>query len=228
VTIFIFALKRFFRKKSNIITLIFFTLATILLPTQEYVALPLGFQYYGALQMMLATRLVAIILEDRVKGTQLRIGVAPITEFQYLFQNLLAYSMLLILQNVVVTIGGIVVHGSNIVNPLMLFVLYTCFSLTSVAFVLAWYSLFRSKEIASLILTNLILFMAMLGGIFWPVSIMPSTLQRIAMLLPTYWLTKGIEVITIGQNLGDITLPLTIILMFTLGFLFLGSKRRIA
>ena len=68
----------------------------VFLPDLEWPPIPMGFQYYGVLLLFIAARLTAIIIEDRTRKTTLRISVAPITHFQYLWQNLLAYSVLLI------------------------------------------------------------------------------------------------------------------------------------
>ncbi|WP_096435851.1 ABC transporter permease [Alteribacter populi] len=228
MTIFTFALKRSFRSLGNVILLLVLPIAVILLPVGEWSVLPLGYQFYGMIMLFGAARLVQFIMEDRSTGVLKRIGVAPVTHFQYLWQSLLAYSLILIGQNAVVIVGGMLVHGQALIAPLLLFVVYSFFSLTAIALCLAWISLYRNKDSAFLILMNVIILMAMLGGIFWPVEIMPDFFQRIAMLLPTYWLTEGLSVIISSKPLVELIIPLVILLLFTMAFVLLGSKRRIA
>ena len=67
----------------------------------------------------------------------------------------------------------------------------------------------------------------MLGGVFWPIQIMPVFIQRIAMLLPTYWYSEGIIRVAYGASIGDIALPLVMMFMFTIVFLIFGSRRDI-
>ncbi|WP_078378923.1 ABC transporter permease [Sutcliffiella halmapala] len=227
MTIFTFALKRSFRSKSNLIFLLLLPIICILLPTQEWQPLPLGFQYYGIILLFSASRVVVSIMQDRATGVLLRIGVSPVTHFHYLFQSLLAYSLILIGQSALVVFGGRLVHGEVIKEPLLLFVVYAIFSLTAVAFCLAWNSLYRNKETALLLLMNVIILMAMLGGVMWPMEIMPEFLQRTAMLLPTYWLVEAVRTIIYEEGTRALLFPVSVILLFTIAFLLLGSKRRL-
>ncbi len=227
MTIFKFALKRYFRQPSNIIFLLILPIILVFLPDLEWPPIPMGFQYYGVLLLFIAARLTAIIIEDRTRKTTLRISVAPITHFQYLWQNLLAYSVLLIGVNGLVVLMGVLYHGENLVSPVLLFIVYTFFSVTAIGFSLALYAIIRNKEAALALLTGVIALISMLGGVFWPIQIMPVFIQRIAMLLPTYWYSEGIIRVAYGASIGDIALPLVMMFMFTIVFLIFGSRRDI-
>src|SRR5690554_3629399 len=122
MTIFYFVFKRFFRKLSNIIFLSVLPLGALFLPMGEWFPLPMGFQYYGLILLFIAARLSGIVMEDRTNRSLLRIGVAPVTHFQYLLQNLLAYSLILTVLNLVVVILGVFVHGENLISPSLLFI----------------------------------------------------------------------------------------------------------
>lgn len=228
MTIFNFVFKRYFRKPSNIVFLFVLPLAAVFLPAGEWLPIPLGFQYYGVLLLFIAARLASVIMEDRANKTLLRIGAAPVTHFQYLWQNLLAYSIILIALNLVVVVAGVVVHGDGLTSPILLFIIYSFFSMTAIGFSLAWYSLFRNKESAINVFSGVIMLITMLGGVMWPVEIMPVFFQRLAMLLPTYWLMEGMIVIIRGASTADLVLPLTMMMMFSVAFLLLGSRRRLA
>lgn len=227
MTIFKFTLKRYFRQPSNIIFLLIFPIILVFLPNLVWPPIPMGFQYYGVLLLFISTRLTGIILEDRTRKTTLRISVAPITHFQYLWQNLLAYSVLLMGVNLLVVSIGVLYHGENLISPVLLFVVYTFFSMSAIGFSLAYYAIIRNKEAALTLLTGIISLISMLGGVFWPIEIMPVFIQRLAMLLPTYWYSEGIVRVAFGGSLGDISLPLIMMFMFTVLFLLLGSKRDI-
>jgi ABC-2 type transport system permease protein len=227
MTIFKFTLKRYFRQPSNIIFLLILPIILVFLPNLVWPPIPMGFQYYGVLLLFISTRLTGIILEDRTRKTTLRISVAPITHFQYLWQNLLAYSVLLMGVNLLVVSIGVLYHGENLISPVLLFVVYTFFSMSAIGFSLAYYAIIRNKEAALTLLTGIISLISMLGGVFWPIEIMPVFIQRLAMLLPTYWYSEGIVRVAFGGSLGDISLPLIMMFMFTVLFLLLGSKRDI-
>lgn len=228
MTIFKFVFKRFFGKRVNILLLLALPFLSVFLPIGNWLPIPLGFQYYGILLLIIASKLCGIVMEDRANKTLLRLGVAPITHFQYLLENLLAYSLILTAVNLVFIITGIIVHGEALVSPLQLFFTYSIFSITAIGFSLAWYSLFRNKESAFSVLGGIIMLMTMLGGVMWPVEIMPEILQRLAMLLPTYWFAEAIITISFGGTFRDLLLPYMMMILFSIAFLLLGSRSRIS
>lgn len=225
--IFKFVLKRYFRQPTNIIFLLILPIILVFLPELVWPPIPMGFQYYGVLLLFIATKLTSIILDDRTRKTTLRISVAPITHFQYLWQNLLAYSVLLTGVNILVVLMGVLYHGENLVSPLLLLVVYTFFSMTAIGFSLAFYAIIRNKEAASALLTGVIALISMLGGVFWPIQIMPVFIQRLAMFFPTYWYSEGVIRVAYGGSLGDIAFPLIMMSMFTIFFLVFGSRKDI-
>ncbi|SDN90521.1 ABC transporter permease [Alkalicoccus daliensis] len=228
MTVFMFVFKRFFRKKANSLSLLFFPLAALFLPTGEWPPMPLGFQYYSIIILFLASRLAGIIMEDRANRTLLRLSVAPISHLQYLWQNMLAYSVILTGLNLVFVIAGAVFHGSSMPSPVQLFIIYTVFSMTSLGFSLAWYSLFRNTEAAYNILGGVIILMAMLGGVMWPVENMPDALQRPVMLLPTYWVAEATTLVSFREPAVDLIIPMIVLLLFCFAFLLLGSRRKLS
>lgn len=228
MTIFNFVFKRFFRKKSNIILLAVLPVGAVFLPMGEWLPIPLGFQYYSVILLFMAARLGGIIMEDRTDKTLLRVSVAPITHFQYLWQNLLAYTLILTVVNLVFIILGMMVHGRDLPSPALLFILYTVFTMTALGFSLTWYTLFQNKEAAFSALGGFIVLMAMLGGVMWPVEVMPEYIQRAVMLLPTYWVAEGTKLISTGAKIEEIGLPIVVMLLLCVAFLLLGSRRRLS
>lgn len=227
MTIFKFALKRTFRDKTNLIFLTMFPVAAIFLPAQEYwPLLPLGYQFFGVLLLFVSIRLTGMMLDDRQKGVVKRLAAAPVTHFQYLWQNLLAFAVIMVAQCMVV-IGGGILYGHDLYEPLLLLTLFILFSFTSIAFSLAWNSLYRSKESSFLIFMTIIILMALLGGIMVPVEMLPDTLEKLAVIFPTYWLAEGIEWIALGENVADFLLINGVLMLYTFLFLIVGSIRRI-
>ncbi|WP_096188993.1 ABC transporter permease [Evansella halocellulosilytica] len=227
MTIFNFALKRSFRNKTNLIFLTMFPVAAIFLPLQEYWPLvPLGYQYFGILLLFVSIRLTGIMIEDHQKGVVKRLAAAPITHFHYLSQNLLAFAVITIAQSSIFIFGG-VLYGHELYKPLSLLILYIVFSFSAIALCLAWNSLYRSKESSFLVFMSVIVLMALLGGMIVPSEILPESLEKIAVVFPTYWLSEGIEWVVRGESITGFLLINGVLLLYTFLFLIVGSIRRI-
>lgn len=227
MTIFRFALIRTLRNGYNIGLLLALPLLIVFWPPDDRFALPAGYRYYGVVLLFLAAKLVHVLLEDRVNRIVQRISASPVTHFRYLLQNLLAYEVPLLVQIGIVTATGIFLHGLSVLTFAALFALFVFFSLTAIGFSLAWCSLFRDKSTSFAILSSVIMLLSMVGGLLWPVGIMPELLQRAAMFLPTYWLAEGLMLISAEASWGKLSVPLGILLLFTMAFLLIGSKRRL-
>ncbi|GAB6926234.1 hypothetical protein JCM10914A_02170 [Paenibacillus sp. JCM 10914] len=229
MTIFAYTILRSIRSIPTLILLFGIPIVIIFLPMGETFALPIGLHYYGILLLFSASKLVHILMEDRKKKIMTRIGVAPITHLQYLTQNLLAFALLLIAQSAIITVGGWLYHGDGVLgNAAALFMIYGMFSITAISFSLAWCSLFRHPESSTAIMLGIVLVMALLGGTLFPIEVMPNLLQRIAMFFPTYWLHEGMSMAAENNPLGDHLIPLGMLLLFTLAFLLIGSRRKLA
>lgn len=227
MTIFKFALKRSFSNTTNLIFLTLFPIACIFLPNgEEWPFLPYGYQYFGILILFVGIRLATIILEDRAKGVVKRLAVAPISHFQYLNQNLLAFSVILILQCAIVVYGG-VLFGQELYQPGWLFILYGSFSFASLAIALAWISIYRNKDASFLVYMSLIFIIVVLGGLLIPIEIFPDLLKRIAVIFPTYWLAEGLNWVVFGEDLLDFLLINGGLWLYTIVFVIIGSTRKI-
>lgn len=227
MTIFQFALKRSFSNKTNLIFLSLFPVGAIFLPSgEEWPFLPYGYQYFGIIVLFVGIRLASIILEDRALGVVKRLAVAPVTHFQYLSQNLLAFSVILLLQCIIVVYGG-VLYGQELYQPGWLLVLFISFSFTSLAVALAWISLYRSKETSFLVYMSVIFLMVILGGLMMPLQIFPDILQRIAVIFPTYWLSEGLNWIVFGDNISEFLKINGVLWLYTIIFVVIGSVRKI-
>jgi len=227
VTIFRFALKRSIRSPSNLLLLCVIPAGVVFLPagTEEWI-LPIGFHFYGMVIMFAAFLMVRSIVEDRLSNVLVRIGAAPVSHLRYLAENLMAYGVLLMIQNALVVGLGVLVHGDRIPLPFLLFAAYFCFSLTSIAFALAWCSLFGRRDVAYGTLSSVIIVLAMLGGFYWPIEIMPELMRRVASVTPPYWMMEAAVVLQQGGPAWRFALSLSVMLLFTVAFLLVGSRRR--
>lgn len=68
--------------------------------------------------------------------------------------------------------------------------------------------------------------MAMLGGSFVPYAVMPGWAQAVAPATPTYWGMQGLQdVILDGGGIGDVLVPVAMMLAFGAGFALLAAMR---
>jgi ABC-2 type transport system permease protein len=229
MTIFRFALKRACRSPVNILLLCVIPVGVVFLPAVDGQGwtLPIGFHLYGLVIMFAAFLMVRSLVEDRLSGALVRIGAAPVSQLRYLTENLLAYGILLLIQNAMVVGLGVLFHGSLIPAPFLLIVAYFCFSLTSIALALAWCSLFGRRDVAYGTLSSVIMVLAMLGGFYWPVEIMPAFMQRMAQVTPCYWMIEAAGVLQKGGPPWRFAFSLAVMLLFAVAFLLIGSRRRL-
>jgi len=126
----------------------------------------------------------------------------------------------------VVVILGAIRYGGVLGSPLLQFAAFASFSLTSIAFSLAGYSLFGRRELAYSSLPLAITLLSLLGGFYAPVEMMGDALQKAARLTPTYWLINALSVLRREQPAGRFVLSVAIMLLFAMAFLVVGSRRR--
>ncbi len=226
MTVFRFALKRSFRNPFNILLLCVLPVGVVFLPVVPGSILPLGFHLYGQVIMFAAFLMVRTTVEDRLSGVLARIAVAPVSYFRYLWETLLAYGLLLVLQNALVVGLGVVRYGGILGAPLLQFAAFSCFSFTSIAFSLAGCSLFGRREITYASVPTVITLLSLLGGFYAPVEMMPEVLQKAAMVTPPYWLINALSVLQRGDPPSRFVLSIAIMLLFTMAFLVVGSRRR--
>ncbi len=227
MTIFRFALIRSLRKKSTLVSLVVTPPAMIFLRPLWVVDDGIGFSFYGLLLMIAAFSLVRLVMADRVAGTAVRIFAAPVTTLRYLSQNLLAFLLILGAQTGLMIIAGVALYRWEAGMASLLALSYIVFTASAIAFSLAWNSLFRSKATADGIFSLVASFMALLGGIFIPISIMPEILQKIGMIFPTYWLSNSLLFLQSRGSDGEYWFSILIMFLFSTAFLLYGSKRRL-
>jgi ABC-2 type transport system permease protein len=228
MTIFRFTLKRVFRSPLNLLLVCVLPVGAAFLPSAPGWPVPIGFYMYGAIILYASFLMLRSVVEDGLSGIFQRIGAAPVTYLRYLWETLLAYGLILVIQNAVMVGLGVLIHGDRIPSPLLLFVAYTAFSVTSLALCLAAGSLFRNREAAYGTISGVLMFLGMIGGFFWPLEIMPPALRRAAMATPCYWLVQAVQVLSDNGTPGRFALCLAIMLLYAVAFLLVGSRRRMA
>ncbi|WP_160718229.1 ABC transporter permease [Isachenkonia alkalipeptolytica] len=185
----------------------------------------MGFLVMGIL--FFSIRSTTLILKDRKTKIFQRILTSPLSIRQYMLENILSFALLILLQIglILVIVAGVfrVPMGPSLINLLVMLFL---FGLSSISLGISMVSLGKDQHKMTTLTTLLATPMLMLGGVFWPVEIMPEPLQNIGMFIPVTWAMKGIEGVMYGSALGELWLEALILIGFTLLFFLLGSWRR--
>lgn len=228
MTIFTFVFKRTFKKPLDVIMILILPILSVFLSTKSWISIPYGFLLYGLLIMFIASKLSRTMMEDREKRIIVRLAAAPISQFRYLIENLIAYTLILTVINAIVILLGVIIYGSVIIMPLKLFLLYTSFSIASIGLSISWYALFKQAEIAYSILGGIYVAIAMIGGMFWPHEIMPEFIQKFILILPTYWFSIGMRHVALSNYEGSFIMTLSILIFFGIAFVLIGSRKRLS
>ena len=167
------------------------------------------------------------ILNDRASGSIVRIMSAPVTTFDYLTQNLLAYMVPLTIQIALVSALGMILYDWNLQFALALFACYTVFTMSAIALSFAWNCLFKKKETSFSSFSALITFGIFLSGGLIPVEMFPGPLQYAGAVFPAYWAIRGIRAFSEYGFAFDYFTSLAAMLIMATTCLLYGGKRRI-
>ncbi|MCL2570969.1 MAG: ABC transporter permease [Defluviitaleaceae bacterium] len=180
---------------------------------------------YGFVAMFMAFFIIRTLMDDRLLGMPERLGVLPISPRKIMVQGTLAaFGSTLFASAVLVLFLNF--RLGYVPNPVHLFTILALFNLFTVAFVFAIYSSVKTMAAVSVIVTMIANIFSMLGGLFWPLEMVPQFMQRIAWFTPTYWFAQGL------RNIHEISfegfiMPVLFMLGFTLVAMLLGGWKRI-
>ena len=188
----------------------------------------IGFSFIGVALMYGSFMAARGILNDKLDGTITRIFTSPVTTLQYLSQNLMAVMTPLTVQILAVGIFGSILYGWGMGFALSLMLLYFVFAVASVAFSFAWSCMFKDREISYAMFSVLMSVVALLGGFFVPLQVLPNALRYIGALFPAYWVSNGILALRGWDGaMGSFWISAAVIALFAVLYMMYGSKRRI-
>ncbi len=224
MTLFKHVLKRSFAQPINILVIFILPLVVLFIPA-EGGGFPNGLSIYGLINLFSAFLLSRPIIEDRSSRIIIRISSTPISYFYYLGSHLLAFLLILTVQNIVFTLGIYLYWGEVVFNYGLIFILYFLFSIMTIAFSLCWNSLFKSYNISFALFSGLGSLMCLISGVTIPLQIYPESIRNKIMVLPTYWLPSGLEAVYNDKIIG-VLMAYVVLLVYSGVLLLLGSKRR--
>ncbi|MFS0872149.1 ABC transporter permease [Paenibacillus xylanilyticus] len=174
--------------------------------------------------MGLLTSAVAVIMEDRRQRTMARVYTAPVRAYEIALGNFLGSFAIGMIQ-IVLVLGisrGLLHYDAGIPFGVH-FLILAAFMLVSMGIASTVAGLIRESKNANMLNSLIITPTCMIGGCFWPLSIMPDYMQKLANFVPQKWTIQAVETISAGGTLADIRLPLLILCGMAAILLTVGS-----
>lgn len=176
--------------------------------------------------LMLGINMAPIIIKDKISRVYYRIFVSPIKPQNYTLQNLMSFFVVLIIQIIILLTFIVAILNISIPNLKSIFLMFLIFGVFVVAYSLFISNISDNSRTVSIISRGTAIPMAMLGGCFWPVEIMPSVLQQVSKFIPVTWMMEAINKLLYNNSLLSILKEISIIVLFSIVFLLLASWRR--
>lgn len=175
------------------------------------------------IMLMSAINMSEIILLEKEKRTYFRLLSTPISTRKYLLANVLVNMIVMTIQVVItLTIMKSIFNIGLNMTYWEAAVVMLLFSLIAVGLSLVLISFSKSRSAASALQNLIILPTVMLSGCFWPVEVMPTTLQKIANFLPQRWTLDTLTKIQEGHSISELSLHLLILFAFAAAFFLIA------
>ncbi|WP_010171087.1 ABC transporter permease [Bacillus coahuilensis] len=176
--------------------------------------------------MIVMISVTGTMLEAKQNGVWYRLMSTPISRVQLLGGYLLSFFLIGWIQFAVLMIATNLLFGVVWGDPLGLIVLVSAVLVCVVGLGLFIAGLSKTVEQQSSIGNIVIISTCMLGGVYWPLEIVPDFMKTLSEFVPQTWAMKGFEeLIARGGGPFDIILPVAVLLLFATLFLSIGLTR---
>jgi ABC-2 type transport system permease protein len=166
------------------------------------------------------------ILDEKIGGTWQRLLTSPTSKVQVMIGYLFSYFMMGAIQLFVLMIVMNLIYGSRWGNLLYFAPFAALVILTIVGFGLMMASIVKTRQQASALSAVLIVSTCMLGGVYWPLEIVPEFMQQIAKAVPQSWMITGFREIVSGSLYIPAIRNSTVVLLgFSLLFFAIGLRK---
>ncbi|WML45950.1 ABC transporter permease [Neobacillus sp. PS3-40] len=164
-----------------------------------------------------------IILKEKENRTYFRLLSTPINARKYVLSNVVVNMIVLILQIIWMNLFiKIVFHIDTGISFWQMTAILTLFALVAVGLTLMLVSFANSSTSAGAIQNLVVTPSCLLAGCFWPVEIMPKSIQKVADFLPQRWVLDTISKLQQGQHLEGIYLNILILFAFAFAFFLIA------
>lgn len=192
------------------------------LPVNERRFLVIGFMLFFVMGLIMSS--LGLVMEDRAMRTMARIYTTPIRTIEISIGYFLGSFGLGLLQIIIVLCVTKYILGYQYgVSLPHLLLVFSLFIFATVGIGTAVAGLVKNHKTISTINSLIITPSAMIGGCWWPISIMPEFMQKLANFVPQKWAIESIERLAAGEDLVQISIQLGILLLFGIVLLGFGS-----
>ncbi|KUO77864.1 MAG: multidrug ABC transporter permease [Desulfosporosinus sp. BRH_c37] len=176
--------------------------------------------------MLGAGNTAEMILREKRNRTYYRICSAPVSAKTYIFGNVLANLLLVMLQISLALFMMIKVFKIQTHVPVVeMFMILVLFGLVAIGLGVLIVAFSDDSKQAGTLQNLFITPTCMLAGCFWPIEIMPKSLQQIADFLPQKWTIGAIQKLQMGGSFDQIMINILIIAAFALTFFLVAAYR---
>lgn len=183
-----------------------------------------GLTIYAIIILYGAYLLSRMFVEDKENELTVRIATTPMPPWRYLLENLACFSVILILQNILMILAYSTIIPKGIVHPVQILLTFITYSIMTVGLMLTISTLCSSSFVMLCSSTGAIMLLSMFGGLFVPVKFMPSVMKKIAMITPTYWFNEAIN--SIFSKSSGFLFQISMLIGFGIVFYLVGSWKK--
>jgi ABC-2 type transport system permease protein len=179
-----------------------------------------------AFVVFLLTTLLTLIsfVGERTSGNLERLQATPLRESEIVVGYAIAFSIIGMLQSIILLVIGITVFNIMIVGHLALaFLVIALLAIVSLSLGIMLSSLAKREAQAIQFFPIIVLPTFMLAGIFWPVEAIPSWLRPLSYAIPpSYAVDATRSVMLRGWGIGGIWVDIVALFGFAIAFLVLA------
>ena len=169
---------------------------------------------------------VALIVAERERRTLRRLLISPLKPTSYFLGIVLAY-LLIAFGQAIIVYGIAFVFGGRFHGSIWLgfiIIVLSVFSFVGAGFFFGARFTKRTEDVNGPVAAFGVPLLV-LGGTFFPVSILPSYLLTLAYLNPIFHMNQALKSVSaLGNGIGDISTHLIFLIVFTVMALLLGAR----
>ncbi|AIQ14780.1 ABC transporter permease [Paenibacillus durus] len=174
--------------------------------------------------MAMVTSSVSFIMDDRKQRTMMRMFSAPVRSYEIALGNFLGSFTVGVLQVAAVLLVGRYVLNYNYELPMYLyFLILVAFMLVCMGLASTVAGFIRNPNNAGMLNALILTPTCMLGGCFWPISIMPEYMQKAANFVPQKWAIQAADLAATGSGWSELWLPFAVLGLMAAILLAIGS-----
>jgi ABC-2 type transport system permease protein len=179
-----------------------------------------------AFMMFSAVNLTELLLKEKENRTFLRLLTSPVSAKMYVLSNV-AVNLVLILLQILLTLfvmKNILGINSGVPAAELVLVLLL-FGLAAIGLSLLIVAFAKNSGMAGALQNLIITPTCLLAGCYFPVGIMPESVQKIAAFLPQHWVLETVDRLQSGTKFSSLYLNLLILLAFAAVFSLIAVYR---